>query len=97
MGLRCAEQILEYNGVDLRAATAEQAAYELAKPADKVTLLVQYSPDRYNVVKDQPGDSYYVRAMFDRVPDLSDPPQVSLHNRLSYREFASSSYRRSGK
>ncbi len=39
-------QILEYNGVDLRSATAEQAAYELAKPADKVSILIQYNPDR---------------------------------------------------
>ena len=44
LGLRQADQILEYNGIDLRQATAEQAAYELAKPAEKVTILVQYSP-----------------------------------------------------
>lgn len=43
--LRCADQILEYNDVDLRQATAEQAAYELAKPAEKVSILVQYNPD----------------------------------------------------
>jgi hypothetical protein len=29
--------------VDLRQATAEQAAYELAKPAEKVSILVQYN------------------------------------------------------
>lgn len=45
VSLRCADQILEYNDVDLRRATAEQAAYELAKPAEKVTILVQYNPD----------------------------------------------------
>merc|ERR1712051_937805 len=43
--LRGADQILEYNGIALRQATAEQAAYELAKPAEKVTLLVQYNPE----------------------------------------------------
>ena len=43
VGLSCADQILEYNGVDLRQSTAEQAAYELAKPAEKVTILVQYN------------------------------------------------------
>lgn len=36
-GLRTGDQILEYNNVDLRHATAEQAALELAKPADKVS------------------------------------------------------------
>ena len=45
VGLRCADQILEYNGVDLRLATAEQAAYELAKPADKVAIYVLYNPE----------------------------------------------------
>lgn len=42
-GLRPGDHILEYNGVDLRHATAEQAAFELAKPADNVTMLVQYN------------------------------------------------------
>jgi Periplasmic protease len=45
-GLRTGDRILEYNGTDLRAATAEEAAYELAKPADKVTVLAQYSVER---------------------------------------------------
>ncbi len=33
----------------------------------------------YNLIKDQPGDSYYVRSMFSRrvSPDL-DPPQLSF-------------------
>jgi discs large protein 5 len=43
VGLRVGDQILEYNGTDLRRATAEYAAFELAKPADKVTALIQYN------------------------------------------------------
>lgn len=43
VGLRVGDQILEYNGTDLRRATAEYAAFELAKPADKVTALVQHN------------------------------------------------------
>lgn len=35
----------------------------------------------YEVIKDQPGDSYYVRAMFDRLPD----PQAGPHQ-LSFRK-----------
>lgn len=43
-GMRVGDQILEFNGSDLRRATAEHAAYELAKPADdKVTVIVQYN------------------------------------------------------
>ncbi|KDR24048.1 Disks large-like protein 5 [Zootermopsis nevadensis] len=75
-GLRTGDQILEYNGTDLRHATAEEAAYELAKPADKVTVLAQYNMDRYNEVKDKPGDSFYIRTMFDRVGDLGDSLQL---------------------
>ena len=33
----------------------------------------------YEIIKDRPGDSYYVRAMFDRLPDPnSDPRQLSF-------------------
>lgn len=75
-GLRTGDRILEYNGVDLRQATAEQAAMELARPAEKVTLIAQYMPERYNEVKDKPGDSFYVKAMFDRVGDVGDSLQL---------------------
>lgn len=75
-GLRTGDRILEYNGTDLRQATAEEAAYELAKPADKVTVLAQYCIDRYNEIKDKPGDSFYIRALFDRVGDVGDTLQL---------------------
>lgn len=65
--LRPGDRILEYNGHDLRYATAEQASYELAKPADSVAMLVQYDPRTYGVVQEQPGDSFYVRALFDNL------------------------------
>ncbi|XP_065226709.1 disks large homolog 5 isoform X2 [Planococcus citri] len=71
-GLRTGDHILEYNGTDLRHATAEEAAFELAKPADKVNVLVQNELDRYNEIKDKPGDSFYIRALFDRTGDVGD-------------------------
>uniref|UniRef100_A0A336M413 CSON011799 protein n=1 Tax=Culicoides sonorensis TaxID=179676 RepID=A0A336M413_CULSO len=71
-GLRVGDQILEYNGTDLRRATAETAAFELAKPADKVTVLVQYNPQKCNQIKDKPGDSLYIRVGFDRNIDLRE-------------------------
>ena len=43
---RTGDQILEYNGTDLREATAEEAAFELAKPLDKVNILVQFNIQR---------------------------------------------------
>ncbi|XP_013400011.1 disks large homolog 5-like [Lingula anatina] len=65
-GLRCGDQILEFNGVDLRSATAEQAAHELSKPSERVTILARYDIVRYNKIRDQPGDSFYIRTLFDR-------------------------------
>ena len=32
----------------------------------------------YNLIKDQPGDSYFVRALFTRQPDYNDPQQLSF-------------------
>ncbi|XP_046819894.1 disks large homolog 5-like isoform X6 [Vespa crabro] len=78
-GLRTGDRILEYNGVDLKQATAEQAALELARPADKVTLIAQYLPQRYNEVKDKPGDSFYIKAMFDRVGEVGDSLQLHFN------------------
>lgn len=42
-GIRVGDQILEFNGVDLRMATAEQAYLEIAKPTDKVSVVVQHN------------------------------------------------------
>lgn len=78
-GLRTGDQILEYNSTDLRQATAEEAAYELAKPADKVTVLVHYNIDKYNKIKDKPGDSFFIRALFDRQGDSGEAMQLRFH------------------
>ncbi|XP_068228466.1 disks large homolog 5 isoform X3 [Palaemon carinicauda] len=75
-GLRPGDQILEYNKVDLRHATAEQAALELAKPADNVTMLVRYDYQRYEEIQDKPGDSFYIRALFDRLGDGGDSTEL---------------------
>lgn len=42
-GVRVGDQILEFNGIDLRVATAEQAYLEIAKPTDKVSVVVQHN------------------------------------------------------
>lgn len=42
-GIRVGDQILEFNGIDLRVATAEQAYLEIAKPTDKVSVVVQHN------------------------------------------------------
>lgn len=40
--LRIGDRILEFNGMDLRQATAEQAVCELSKPAENINILVQW-------------------------------------------------------
>lgn len=77
-GLRTGDRILEYNTTDLRQATAEEAAYELAKPADKVMVLTQYCIDRYNEIKDKPGDSFYIKALFDRPGETVQKDDIQL-------------------
>lgn len=42
-GIRVGDQILEFNKIDLRVATAEQAYLEIAKPTDKVSVVVQHN------------------------------------------------------
>ncbi|XP_059054689.1 disks large homolog 5 [Achroia grisella] len=77
-GLRTGDQILEYNNVDLRHATAEQAALELAKPADKVSVLVRHDLQQYHDIKDKPGDAFYIRAGFDRCTKFTSNGMDSL-------------------
>ena len=58
---------------------------EIRKRNDKSTRgqnsKAQFSVPEYDEIKDKPGDSYYVRAMFDRLPD----PQGGPHQ-LAFRK-----------
>ncbi|ELT92713.1 hypothetical protein CAPTEDRAFT_171065, partial [Capitella teleta] len=65
-GLRCGDEILEWNGVPFRLLTAEQAMNEIAKPAESVSVLAHYNYTKYSKMIDQSGDAFYVRAMFER-------------------------------
>ena len=76
-GLRCGDRLLEFNGSNLREATAEQAAYELAKATDKITVVIQHDMERYREIAEQPGDSFYVRALFDKMP-MDGPEELEL-------------------
>uniref|UniRef100_A0A182PMA3 Discs large MAGUK scaffold protein 5 n=1 Tax=Anopheles epiroticus TaxID=199890 RepID=A0A182PMA3_9DIPT len=71
-GLLVGDQILEFNGTDMRRSTAEHAALEIAKPADHVKVLVLYNIQKFNQIKDKPGDALYIRVGFDRNCDQGD-------------------------
>lgn len=82
--LRRGDQILSVNGIDLRAATHEQAAAALKGAGQTVTIIAQYRPDEYNRFEAKLHDlreqimlgslrtsqkrTLYVRALFDYDP-----------------------------
>ncbi|KAM8852829.1 disks large homolog 5a isoform 2-T2 [Synchiropus picturatus] len=66
-GLLPGDLILEYNTVSMKNKTAEEVYVEMLKPAETITIKVQHRPDDFCVIKDVPGDGFYVRALYDRV------------------------------
>nr|XP_019601518.1 PREDICTED: disks large homolog 5 isoform X4 [Rhinolophus sinicus] len=74
-GLVPGDLILEYCGLDVRSKTVEEVYVEMLKPKDGVRLKVQFRPEEFTKVKGLPGDSFYIRALYDRLaegePELS--------------------------
>lgn len=84
-GLRVGDQILEYNGTDLRRATAETAAFELAKPADKVTVLVQFNPQsEYISVFVFIQKTIHIKNSLPECNQIKDKPGDSLYIRVGF-------------
>ncbi|XP_071107685.1 LOW QUALITY PROTEIN: disks large homolog 5-like [Haliotis cracherodii] len=67
--LQRGDQILEYNGLDFRGITAEQAVLELSKPCSTMRIRAQLNLPKYNKVQNLPGDSVYIRANFERAAE----------------------------
>ncbi|XP_056387323.1 disks large homolog 5 isoform X3 [Hyla sarda] len=70
-GLLTGDFIIDYGSVDLRNKTAEEAYLEMLKPTENVKVKVQQKLDEFNKIKDQPGDGFYVRALYDRQAENS--------------------------
>ncbi|KAL4822100.1 hypothetical protein H8958_015728, partial [Nasalis larvatus] len=68
-GLVPGDLILEY-GRDVRNKTVEEVYVEMLKPKDGVRLKVQYRPEEFTKAKGLPGDSFYIRALYDRLADV---------------------------
>lgn len=47
----------------MKNKTAEEVYVEMLKPAETVTLKVQHRPDDFGMLKDVPGDGFYIRYM----------------------------------
>lgn len=55
--------VFQYNSVNMKNKTAEEVYVEMLKPAETVTLKVQHRLDDFNVIKDVPGDGFYIRCV----------------------------------
>lgn len=51
----------QYNGVNMKNKTAEEAYLEMLKPAETVMFKVQHRLDELAMLKDSPGDGFYIR------------------------------------
>ncbi|XP_004383225.1 disks large homolog 5 [Trichechus manatus latirostris] len=69
-GLVPGDLILEYGTLDVRNKTVEEVYVEMLKPKDSVRLKVQYRPEELARVKGQPGDGFYIRALYDRLAEV---------------------------
>ncbi|KHJ46355.1 PDZ/DHR/GLGF domain protein [Trichuris suis] len=73
-GLHTCDQVLEFDGVDFRKLTLEQAMYEAGQrlPGSEVSVLVQYNETKYQKCKRGASDSLYIRATVDRQAENTD-------------------------
>lgn len=68
--------ILEYGNLDVRSRTVEDVYVEMLKPKDNIRLKVQYRQEEFNRVQGLPGDSFYIRALYDRLAEVE--PELSF-------------------
>uniref|UniRef100_A0A4W3HB39 Discs, large homolog 5b (Drosophila), tandem duplicate 1 n=1 Tax=Callorhinchus milii TaxID=7868 RepID=A0A4W3HB39_CALMI len=69
-GLVPGDKILEYNGTDMRNVTAEQAYVEMLKTTEAISVKAQNRIEEFNRIKDEPGDGFFIRALYDRVAEV---------------------------
>nr|XP_030718574.1 disks large homolog 5 isoform X5 [Globicephala melas] len=69
-GLVPGDLVLEYGSLDVRNKTVEEVYVEMLKPKDSVRLKVQYRPEEFTKVKGLPGDSFYIRALYERLAEV---------------------------
>uniref|UniRef100_A0A672Z8S6 Disks large homolog 5-like n=1 Tax=Sphaeramia orbicularis TaxID=375764 RepID=A0A672Z8S6_9TELE len=69
-GLLQGDLILEYNGVSMKNKTKEEAYLEMLKPAETITFKVQSCVNEVAVIKESPGDGFFIRALYERVADV---------------------------
>ncbi|KAI3365195.1 hypothetical protein L3Q82_010292 [Scortum barcoo] len=69
-GLLPGDLILEYNGINMKNKTKEEAYLEMLKPAETITFKVQNCVDNLSAIKESRGDGFYIRALYERVAEV---------------------------
>uniref|UniRef100_A0A3Q1JS09 Discs, large homolog 5b (Drosophila), tandem duplicate 1 n=1 Tax=Anabas testudineus TaxID=64144 RepID=A0A3Q1JS09_ANATE len=69
-GLLLGDLILEYNGINMKNKTKEEAYLEMLKPAETITFKVQNCVDDLAAIKESHGDGFFIRALYDRVAEV---------------------------
>lgn len=75
-GLVPGDLILEYGNLDMHSRTLEDVYVEMMKPKDSIRLKVQYRHEEFTRVKGLSGDSFYIRALYDRLAEVE--PELSF-------------------
>ncbi|XP_077974196.1 uncharacterized protein LOC120346979 isoform X2 [Styela clava] len=75
--LKIGDQLLEYNSTGLRSSTLERASLLISKPTVNSSLSVYYNSVGFSKLSLEPGDFFYVRALFDN--NAVEPPSGNLH------------------
>ncbi|XP_041830353.1 disks large homolog 5-like isoform X2 [Melanotaenia boesemani] len=69
-GLLPGDVILEYNGVNMKNKTKEDAYLEMLKPAETITFKVQNCAESLADIKESPGDGFFIRTLYERVAEV---------------------------
>ena len=51
----------QFNGVSMKNKTVEEAYLELLKPGESVTFKVQHLAEDLTLIKEFPGDGFFIR------------------------------------
>ncbi|XP_013178316.1 PREDICTED: disks large homolog 5-like, partial [Papilio xuthus] len=74
VGLQVGDQLLEVCGINMRSATYTLAASVLRQIGNSITMLVQYSPEKYKDEMEVPGSSSSGESSHDDEVSLSGSP-----------------------
>lgn len=77
--LKPGDKLLKINNVKIKGVTKEEAVLYLLSVHNQIDLLVQYSKNEYDeILLNQKGDSFYIRANFNHQPASSNSNELAI-------------------